>query len=113
MRRLAGWAVLVALGEWLWAGGVVPLADFYPFGPAQGDAATRKQDDGGSELRPLSVPFPFFGAGHTGLYVSTGRQRGWPAPGPPVPFYSILFHFILPLAWIQAHLGFHGAVVPV
>ncbi|NXU79942.1 SNED1 protein, partial [Oreotrochilus melanogaster] len=45
-------------------------ADFYPFGPTQGDAATRKQDDGGSELRPLSVPFPFFGAGHTGLYVN-------------------------------------------
>ncbi|XP_075363905.1 sushi, nidogen and EGF-like domain-containing protein 1 isoform X13 [Mycteria americana] len=70
MRGLAGWAVLVALGEWLWAAGVVPLADFYPFGPTQGDAATRKQDDGGSELRPLSVPFPFFGAGHTGLYVN-------------------------------------------
>ncbi|KAM6065026.1 sushi, nidogen and EGF-like domain-containing protein 1 isoform 11-T11 [Theristicus caerulescens] len=70
MRGVAGWAVLVALGEWLWAGGVVPLADFYPFGPTQGDAATRKQDDGGSELRPLSVPFPFFGAGHTGLYVN-------------------------------------------
>ncbi|OPJ67245.1 sushi, nidogen and EGF-like domain-containing protein 1 isoform A [Patagioenas fasciata monilis] len=35
-----------------------------------GDAATRKQDDGGSELRPLSIPFPFFGAGHTGLYVN-------------------------------------------
>ncbi|NXO89472.1 SNED1 protein, partial [Certhia brachydactyla] len=66
----AGWAVLVALGEWLWAGGEVPLGDFYPFGPAQGDAATRKQDDGGSELRPLSIPFPFFGAGHTGLYVN-------------------------------------------
>uniref|UniRef100_A0A8C9N010 Sushi, nidogen and EGF like domains 1 n=1 Tax=Serinus canaria TaxID=9135 RepID=A0A8C9N010_SERCA len=28
------------------------------------------QDDGGSELRPLSIPFPFFGAGHTGLYVN-------------------------------------------
>ncbi|KAM6258362.1 sushi, nidogen and EGF-like domain-containing protein 1 isoform 4-T4 [Porphyrio hochstetteri] len=70
MRSLVGWAVLVALGEWLWAGGVVPLADFYPFGPTQGDAATRKQDDGGSELRPLSIPFPFFGAGHTGLYVN-------------------------------------------
>ncbi|NWZ32523.1 SNED1 protein, partial [Asarcornis scutulata] len=63
---------LLALGEWLLlrAGGVVPLADFYPFGPAQGDAATLKQDDGGSELRPLSVRFPFFGAGHTGLYVN-------------------------------------------
>ncbi|XP_068025547.1 sushi, nidogen and EGF-like domain-containing protein 1 isoform X5 [Melanerpes formicivorus] len=70
MRGLAGWAALVALGEWLWAGGLVPLADFYPFGPAQGDAATGKQDDGGSELRPLAVPFPFFGAGHTGLYVN-------------------------------------------
>ncbi|NXD01234.1 SNED1 protein, partial [Certhia familiaris] len=70
MQVLAGWAVLVALGEWLWAGGEVPLGDFYPFGPAQGDAATRKQDDGGSELRPLSIPFPFFGAGHTGLYVN-------------------------------------------
>lgn len=70
MQVLAGWAVLVALGEWLWAAAEVPLGDFYPFGPAQGDAATRKQDDGGSELRPLSIPFPFFGAGHTGLYVS-------------------------------------------
>ncbi|NXA06085.1 SNED1 protein, partial [Sapayoa aenigma] len=70
MQVLAGWAVLVALGEWLWAGGEVPLGDFYPFGPAQGDAATQKQDDGGSELRPLSIPFPFFGAGHTGLYVN-------------------------------------------
>ncbi|NXL19175.1 SNED1 protein, partial [Setophaga kirtlandii] len=65
-----GWAVLVALGWCLWAAAEVPLGDFYPFGPAQGDAATRKQDDGGSELRPLSIPFPFFGAGHTGLYVN-------------------------------------------
>nr|XP_047933292.1 sushi, nidogen and EGF-like domain-containing protein 1 isoform X1 [Anser cygnoides] len=71
MRVLRGCCVvLLALGEWLRAGGVVPLADFYPFGPAQGDAATLKQDDGGSELRPLSVRFPFFGAGHTGLYVN-------------------------------------------
>ncbi|XP_025009279.2 sushi, nidogen and EGF-like domain-containing protein 1 isoform X4 [Gallus gallus] len=71
MRGPAGWVALAALlGEWLRAGGVVPLADFYPFGPAQGDAATLKQDDGGSELRPLSVRFPFFGAGHTGLYVN-------------------------------------------
>uniref|UniRef100_A0A8C3GJT9 Sushi, nidogen and EGF like domains 1 n=1 Tax=Cairina moschata TaxID=8855 RepID=A0A8C3GJT9_CAIMO len=73
MRALRGCCVvLLALGEWLLprAGGVVPLADFYPFGPAQGDAATLKQDDGGSELRPLSVRFPFFGAGHTGLYVN-------------------------------------------
>ncbi|NXP53717.1 SNED1 protein, partial [Heliornis fulica] len=70
MRSPVGWAMLVALGEWLWAGGLVPLADFYPFGPTEGDAATRKQDDGGSELRPLSIPFPFFGAGHTGLYVN-------------------------------------------
>ncbi|XP_015726542.1 sushi, nidogen and EGF-like domain-containing protein 1 isoform X3 [Coturnix japonica] len=71
MRGLSCWVALAALlGEWLRAGGVVPLADFYPFGPAQGDAATLKQDDGGSELRPLSVPFPFFGAGHTGLYVN-------------------------------------------
>ncbi|NXE91314.1 SNED1 protein, partial [Menura novaehollandiae] len=70
MQVLVGWALVVALGKWLWAGGEVPLGDFYPFGPAQGDAATRKQDDGGSELRPLSIPFPFFGAGHTGLYVN-------------------------------------------
>ncbi|XP_067158181.1 sushi, nidogen and EGF-like domain-containing protein 1 isoform X4 [Apteryx mantelli] len=71
MRSLAGcWALLVALGDWLWVGGVVPLADFYPFGPEQGDAATLKQDDGGSELQPISVRFPFFGAGHTGLYVN-------------------------------------------
>uniref|UniRef100_A0A8B9ZPZ5 Sushi, nidogen and EGF like domains 1 n=1 Tax=Anas zonorhyncha TaxID=75864 RepID=A0A8B9ZPZ5_9AVES len=67
-----GLLLLLLLGEWLVprVGGVVPLADFYPFGPAQGDAATLKQDDGGSELRPLAVRFPFFGAGHTGLYVN-------------------------------------------
>uniref|UniRef100_A0A8C6S0V9 Sushi, nidogen and EGF-like domains 1 n=1 Tax=Nannospalax galili TaxID=1026970 RepID=A0A8C6S0V9_NANGA len=36
----------------------------------RGDAVTPKQDDGGSGLRPLSVPFPFFGAEHSGLYVN-------------------------------------------
>ncbi|NWY03551.1 SNED1 protein, partial [Nothoprocta ornata] len=51
-------------------GALVPLAEFYPFGPEQGDAATRKQDDGGSELQPISVRFPFFGAAHSGLYVN-------------------------------------------
>ncbi|EMP28630.1 Sushi, nidogen and EGF-like domain-containing protein 1, partial [Chelonia mydas] len=50
--------------------GVVPLADFYPFGLEQGDAVTLKQDDGGSGLQPISVKFPFFGVGHTGLYVN-------------------------------------------
>uniref|UniRef100_A0A8C5KE78 Sushi, nidogen and EGF-like domain-containing protein 1 n=1 Tax=Jaculus jaculus TaxID=51337 RepID=A0A8C5KE78_JACJA len=41
-----------------------------PVGPGRGDAVTPKQDDGGSGLQPLSVPFPFFGAEHSGLYVN-------------------------------------------
>lgn len=74
-------ALLLAVALGLGARGVrgaVALADFYPFGAEHGDAVTPKQDDGGSGLRPLSVPFPFFGAEHSGLYVST-RARG--APG--------------------------------
>uniref|UniRef100_A0A670JNC4 Sushi, nidogen and EGF like domains 1 n=1 Tax=Podarcis muralis TaxID=64176 RepID=A0A670JNC4_PODMU len=72
MRGLSGWVVLLALGSWLRlrAKGAVPLADFYPFGPAQGDTATPQQDDGGSGLRPIAVKFPFFGAAHMALYVN-------------------------------------------
>ncbi|XP_038271542.1 sushi, nidogen and EGF-like domain-containing protein 1 isoform X2 [Dermochelys coriacea] len=70
MRGLAGWLAILALGKWVWVEGVVPLADFYPFGLEQGDAVTLKQDDGGSGLQPISVKFPFFGVGHTGLYVN-------------------------------------------
>ncbi|XP_071475575.1 sushi, nidogen and EGF-like domain-containing protein 1 isoform X1 [Marmota flaviventris] len=69
----AAWALLLAAALGLWAHGVrgaVALADFYPFGAERGDAVTPKQDDGGSGLRPLSVPFPFFGAEHSGLYVN-------------------------------------------
>ncbi|KAM5327344.1 sushi, nidogen and EGF-like domain-containing protein 1 isoform 1-T13 [Glossophaga mutica] len=69
----AAWALLLAAALALWARGVhgaVALADFYPFGAEHGDAVTPKQDDGGSGLRPLSVPFPFFGAEHSGLYVN-------------------------------------------
>uniref|UniRef100_A0A2K5E2F1 Sushi, nidogen and EGF-like domain-containing protein 1 n=1 Tax=Aotus nancymaae TaxID=37293 RepID=A0A2K5E2F1_AOTNA len=39
-------------------------------GARRGDAVTPKQDDGGSGLRPLSGPFPFFGARHSGLFVN-------------------------------------------
>ncbi|XP_074860207.1 sushi, nidogen and EGF-like domain-containing protein 1 isoform X2 [Carettochelys insculpta] len=70
MRGPAGWTLLLALGNWVWVEGLVPLADFYPFGLEQGDAVTLKQDDGGSGLQPISVTFPFFGVGHTGLYVN-------------------------------------------
>ncbi|XP_037706510.1 sushi, nidogen and EGF-like domain-containing protein 1 isoform X5 [Choloepus didactylus] len=73
MPRGAAWALLVAAALGLGARGArgaVALADFYPFGPERGDAVTPKQDDGGSGLRPLSVPFPFFGAKHSGLYVN-------------------------------------------
>lgn len=71
MRGLPGWTVILVLGNWVWVEGIVPLADFYPFGLEQGDAVTLKQDDGGSGLQPISVKFPFFGVGHTGLYVSS------------------------------------------
>ncbi|XP_034295400.1 sushi, nidogen and EGF-like domain-containing protein 1 isoform X1 [Pantherophis guttatus] len=72
MRGLSGWMVLLVLGSWfrLRAKGAVPLPGFYPFGPAQGDAATPQQDDGGSGLQPIAVKFPFFGATHTALYVN-------------------------------------------
>ncbi|XP_058521199.1 sushi, nidogen and EGF-like domain-containing protein 1 [Ochotona princeps] len=73
MRSAAAWALLVAAALGLGARGArgaVPLADFFPFGAERGDALTPKQDDGGSGLRPLSAPFPFFGAQHSGLYVN-------------------------------------------
>ncbi|XP_064443469.1 sushi, nidogen and EGF-like domain-containing protein 1 isoform X10 [Mirounga angustirostris] len=73
MQRAAAWALLLAAALGLGVRGVrgaVALADFYPFGAERGDAVTPKQDDGGSGLRPLSVPFPFFGAEHSGLYVN-------------------------------------------
>ncbi|XP_036757174.2 sushi, nidogen and EGF-like domain-containing protein 1 isoform X1 [Manis pentadactyla] len=73
MPRGAAWALVLAaaLGLGARAGRcAVALADFYPFGAERGDAVTPKQDDGGSGLRPLSVPFPFFGAEHSGLYVN-------------------------------------------
>uniref|UniRef100_A0A5F8H4Y3 Sushi, nidogen and EGF-like domain-containing protein 1 n=1 Tax=Monodelphis domestica TaxID=13616 RepID=A0A5F8H4Y3_MONDO len=68
MRGLARWTLLLTLASWGHA--IVPLADFYPFGSEVGDAVTPKQDDGGSGLLPINVQFPFFGAGHTGLYVN-------------------------------------------
>ncbi|XP_053072048.1 sushi, nidogen and EGF-like domain-containing protein 1 isoform X5 [Acinonyx jubatus] len=73
MLRGAAWALLLAAALGLGVRGVrgaVALADFYPFGTERGDAVTPKQDDGGSGLQPLSVPFPFFGAEHSGLYVN-------------------------------------------
>lgn len=94
MRPGATWALLLAAALGLGVRGVrgaVALADFYPFGAERGDAVTPKQDDGGSGLRPLSVPFPFFGSEHSGLYVSNPSPRGAPGralrPGrcPPAP----------------------------
>ena len=79
MLRGAAWALLLAAALGLGVRGVrgaVALADFYPFGTERGDAVTPKQDDGGSGLQPLSVPFPFFGAEHSGLYVSNLGPRG-------------------------------------
>ncbi|MEJ1283528.1 sushi nidogen and EGF-like domains 1 [Cricetulus griseus] len=105
MRRGAAGALLLllllaaALG--LGARGVraaVALADFYPFGAKRGDAVTPKQDDGGSGLQPLSVPFPFFGAEHSGLYngllalvavsgdmTGKGMQSEERQPSPKIP----------------------------
>ncbi|XP_032967213.1 sushi, nidogen and EGF-like domain-containing protein 1 isoform X2 [Rhinolophus ferrumequinum] len=73
MQPGAAWALLLAAALGLGARGVrgaVALGDFYPFGAERGDAVTLKQDDGGSGLQPLSVPFPFFGTEHSGLYVN-------------------------------------------
>lgn len=79
MQPGAAWALLLAAALGLGARGVrgaVALGDFYPFGAERGDAVTLKQDDGGSGLQPLSVPFPFFGTEHSGLYVSTPSRGG-------------------------------------
>lgn len=81
MRGGAAWSLLLAAALGLGVRGVraaVALADFYPFGTKRGDAVTPKQDDGGSGLQPLSVPFPFFGAEHSGLYVSNPELEGSP-----------------------------------
>ncbi|XP_029472488.1 sushi, nidogen and EGF-like domain-containing protein 1 [Rhinatrema bivittatum] len=64
------WTLLLALVSWTQVQGSVPLDDFYPFGLEQGDSITRKQDDGGSGLLPISIQFPFFGAAHAELYVN-------------------------------------------
>lgn len=92
MPRGAAWALVLAaaLGLGARAGRcAVALADFYPFGAERGDAVTPKQDDGGSGLRPLSVPFPFFGAEHSGLYVSSSGPRGCQPPpaAPPAAWH--------------------------
>lgn len=79
----AAWALLLAAALGLGARGArgaVALGDFYPFGAERGDAVTLKQDDGGSGLQPLSVPFPFFGTEHSGLYVSTPSRGARCAP---------------------------------
>lgn len=52
------------------AHGLVPLSDFYPFGYEEGDSVTRRQDDGGSGLLPISRAFTFFGDKHSGLYIN-------------------------------------------
>ncbi|XP_066454549.1 sushi, nidogen and EGF-like domain-containing protein 1 isoform X1 [Eleutherodactylus coqui] len=49
---------------------LVPLSDFYPYGPEEGDSVTRRQDDGGSGLLAISRAFTFFGDKHSGLYVN-------------------------------------------
>nr|XP_033814614.1 sushi, nidogen and EGF-like domain-containing protein 1 [Geotrypetes seraphini] len=70
MMGLFCWTLLIALTSWTQVRGSVPLDDFYPFGLEQGDSITRKQDDGGSGLLPISIQFPFFGAAHAELYVN-------------------------------------------
>uniref|UniRef100_A0A803TKE2 Sushi, nidogen and EGF like domains 1 n=1 Tax=Anolis carolinensis TaxID=28377 RepID=A0A803TKE2_ANOCA len=76
MRGLSGGLLALLLGLLGGGGrprmarGAVPLGDFYPFGPEEGDAATPQQDDGGSGLRPIAVRLPFFGAAHNALYVN-------------------------------------------
>ncbi|XP_060690951.1 sushi, nidogen and EGF-like domain-containing protein 1 isoform X2 [Hemiscyllium ocellatum] len=60
----------VVLGLLEGISGLVPLSDFYPFGPEHGDSVNAKVDDGGSGLVEISLGFPFFGDKHSGLYVN-------------------------------------------
>uniref|UniRef100_A0A8C5PVW9 Sushi, nidogen and EGF like domains 1 n=1 Tax=Leptobrachium leishanense TaxID=445787 RepID=A0A8C5PVW9_9ANUR len=62
--------LLILCSMWCSAHSLVPLSDFYPFGPGEGDFVTRRQDDGGSGLLSISRAFAFFGDKHSGLYVN-------------------------------------------
>jgi len=47
----------------------VPLASFYTFGTAAGDAALPRNDDGYSSLITLSTTFHYFGTSPNAVYV--------------------------------------------
>ena len=48
----------------------IPLEDFYPFGASTTDSNLTQSDDGSSDLIQLLDIFPFFGTGHTTVFVS-------------------------------------------
>ena len=47
----------------------IPLANFYPFGERERDAAVGRNDDGSSELITLTSNFPFFDENFRNIYV--------------------------------------------
>ena len=59
--------VLLVLGLYSVEG--IPLANFYTFGGAAGDASLRPNDDDSSPAISLNVPFPFFDILHSTVYV--------------------------------------------
>ena len=67
----AGYSFVFSLLTILWFStrllSAVPLEDFYPFGPMEGDTVLTRNDDGSSSSIPIS--FNFFGRVETSLYV--------------------------------------------
>ena len=47
----------------------LPLRDFYPFGAGTTDSNLTSNDDRSSRIQ-ISTIFPFFGVGHTTVFVS-------------------------------------------
>ena len=49
----------------------IELKNFYPYGPANGDAKLNKTDDGTSGRINIASSFPFFDDEHDFLFVSS------------------------------------------
>ena len=48
----------------------IPVSSLYCFGVSAGDFQLEREDDGSSPPISLSIPFPFFGASESIVYVS-------------------------------------------
>lgn len=51
--------------------GIIPLRDFYPYGPSNGDATLKKNDDSYQGPISIKVSFPFFSGRYSSIFVNT------------------------------------------